>query len=353
MKRNPATVVDNTEHGKKQGDGHQPLEFQSLTFRGKSMQGPIKKNAPPVVYRQSKHRLPYFAHQQLDPEYFPRGVGRPVGGPIADATGGNRGWEEDDSDAAADLESDADDDLRSEKPKRRRKFESSKIANAAELKKMKIQGGRPAVAKKVTADLDSDDEMIVRMKEARYLEKDIAQALINQGRTAYNPKTIGTRWRRIKAALQKRQDDLLDADLTDWHDGDDDVLLQAVVKTDKEVKRLKEDIEAKKWRMVADQMKSMKASLHPPHTATNADHKNHQPVLNFSQNAARQRYQALQTGTAKPTPESVEDPTPDILERIKSRKDKERRIVENSQYTVSEQKNVEANGWTSRMRTYF
>lgn len=146
-------------------------------------------------------------------------MGRPVGGPI-DEEGSNRGWDEDDSDAAADLESDADDDMRTDKPKRRRKFESSKIANAAELKKMKIQGGRPAVAKKVTADLDSDDEMIVRMKEARYLEKDIAQALISQGRTAYNPKTIGTRWRRIKAALQKRQDDLLDADLTDWHEGD-------------------------------------------------------------------------------------------------------------------------------------
>ena len=39
--------------------------------------------------------------------------------------------------------------------------------------------------------------------------------------------------------------------------------MQAVVKTDKEVKRLKEDIEAKKWRMVADQMKSMKASWKP------------------------------------------------------------------------------------------
>ncbi len=85
---------------------------------------------------------------------------------------------------------------------------------------MKMVGGRPAVAKKVTADLDSDDELIVRMKEARYLEKDIAQALINQGRTAYNPKTIGTRWRRLKAALQRRQDEMLDADLTDWHEGD-------------------------------------------------------------------------------------------------------------------------------------
>ena len=37
--------------------------------------------------------------------------------------------------------------------------------------------------------------------------------------------------------------------------------MQAVVKTDKEVQRLKEDIEAKKWRIVADQMKSMKVNI--------------------------------------------------------------------------------------------
>ncbi|OCT49106.1 hypothetical protein CLCR_04939 [Cladophialophora carrionii] len=307
------------------------LPFQNLSFRGKSPTSPSVKVAPSLVFHQSTHRLPYFAHQQLDPSYFPLGVGRPVGGPIVEGEESDRGWDDEDSEVGADLESDADDDLYSDKPKRRRKFESSKIANAAELKKMKIQGGRPAVAKKVTADLDSDDELIVRMKEARYLEKDIAKALVDQGRTAYNPKTIGTRWRRIKAALQKRQDDLLDADLTDWHEGDDDVLLQAVVKTDKEVKRLKEEIEAKKWRMVADQMKTMKASF----------------------NACRERYEALQAGIAKPTPESIENPSEEILERIKSRQDKERKIAESRQYSVLEQKNVEANGWTSRMRTYF
>jgi len=103
---------------------------------------------------------------------------------------------------------------------RRKPMTTVQTPDGQAAKKMKVAGGRPAVAKKVTADLDSDDELIVRMKEARYLEKDIAQALIDQGRTAYNPKTIGTRWRRLKAALQKRQDALLDADLTDWHDGD-------------------------------------------------------------------------------------------------------------------------------------
>lgn len=85
---------------------------------------------------------------------------------------------------------------------------------------MKVAGGRPAVAKKVSADLDSDDDLIMRMKNAKYLEKDIAQRLVDEGRIAYNPKTIGTRHTRIMKALQKHQDDLLDAELTDWHDGD-------------------------------------------------------------------------------------------------------------------------------------
>ena len=68
--------------------------------------------------------------------------------------------------------------------------------------------------------MDSDDELIVRMKQAKYQEKEIAQRLIDEGRTNYHPKTIGTRWARLKKAMQVRNDELLDQDLTDWHDGD-------------------------------------------------------------------------------------------------------------------------------------
>lgn len=85
---------------------------------------------------------------------------------------------------------------------------------------MKTSGGRPALAKRVTADLDSDDELIVRMKNAKYLEKDIAQRLADEGRIKYNAKTIGTRLARIRRKLQERNDKLLDEELTDWHDGD-------------------------------------------------------------------------------------------------------------------------------------
>lgn len=87
-------------------------------------------------------------------------------------------------------------------------------------KRLKVPGGRPAIAKKVVADLDSDDEMITRMKDAKYLEKDIAQALVDDGRIAYNPKTIGTRYARIRRVKAKEMDILLDAEQTDWHDGD-------------------------------------------------------------------------------------------------------------------------------------
>ncbi|KAK6379380.1 hypothetical protein LTS17_006298 [Exophiala oligosperma] len=222
---------------------------------------------------------------------------------------------------------------RKSKARRKTDFIGSDI-KAADVKSMKMRGGRPAIAKKVTADLDSDDELIVRMKEARFLERDIAQALVDQGRIAYNPKTIGTRWRRIKAKLQKRQDDLLDADLTDWHDGDDDVLLQAVIKADAEVDRLKAEIDNRKWRMVADCMKNMK------------------PVINFSQNACHSRYDALMAGNAKPTPESIPNPGPEVLERIQSRINKEARLAKDQQPDV-QQANIAGNAWSSRQRHYF
>lgn len=95
-----------------------------------------------------------------------------------------------------------------------------RVFNSKSYRHQRLSGGRPPLAKKVTADLDSDDELIVKMKQAKYLEKDIAARLAAEGRTSYHSKTIGTRWARLKKALQEKQDKLLDGDLTDWHDGD-------------------------------------------------------------------------------------------------------------------------------------
>jgi hypothetical protein len=56
-------------------------------------------------------------------------------------------------------------------PKPSSRASSSKQLARPARKKLKIGGDRPAVAKKVTPDLGSDDELLVRMKNAKYLEK--------------------------------------------------------------------------------------------------------------------------------------------------------------------------------------
>lgn len=188
--------------------------------------------------------------------------------------------------------------------------DSGNSASESAHRNHRTQGGRPAIAKKITVDLDSDDDMIVRMKEAKYEEKDIAKRLADAGRVKYNPKTIGTRWARLRRALAQHQEELLEADLADWHEGDDDVLYQAVAKADQDIDTSINNMKARKWRMVADYVKVMK------------------PATNFGQNACLKRFNDLRDGKAKPTPESIADPDEKTLARIQARRDKESRIEE-------------------------
>lgn len=52
-----------------------------------------------------------------------------------------------------------------------------------------------------------------------------------------------------------------------------------------------------------------------------------QPVTNFSHKACRERFERLQNGTAKPTPESVEDPDENVKRRVESRAEKEAKLA--------------------------
>lgn len=87
-------------------------------------------------------------------------------------------------------------------------------------KRGKLAGGRPVLSKKVTIDMDSEDEMIVRLKAARYPEKEIYKRLVDAGKTHYSQKTIATRYCRLKKMLERHNEEMLDAELTDWHEGD-------------------------------------------------------------------------------------------------------------------------------------
>jgi hypothetical protein len=60
--------------------------------------------------------------------------------------------------------------------------------------------------------------------------------------------------------------------------------------------------------MVSDNMKSMK------------------PITDFSQRACRERFESLENGTAKTPPELLEPKTEDVMKRIQSRRDKEKKF---------------------------
>jgi hypothetical protein len=94
------------------------------------------------------------------------------------------------------------------------------IAQTAHKSKKKNAKARNALPKKISAAKDEVDAILVRMKEAKYLETDIAEHLSKHYDVTYSPKTIGTRYTRLKRAAQAASDKLLDEDQTCWHDGD-------------------------------------------------------------------------------------------------------------------------------------
>lgn len=58
------------------------------------------------------------------------------------------------------------------------------------------------------------------MKEAGVKDEDVAAEISARGGPKYNPKTIATRYARIKRMLQSVKDEKLDDELTDWHEGE-------------------------------------------------------------------------------------------------------------------------------------
>ena len=58
------------------------------------------------------------------------------------------------------------------------------------------------------------------MKDAGYHDDKVADELVNQGFTRYHPKSIATRYNRLKRDEKKAEQERLDDELTDWHKGD-------------------------------------------------------------------------------------------------------------------------------------
>lgn len=74
----------------------------------------------------------------------------------------------------------------------------------------------PAYNKKVTADLDSDDELMLKMREKGYSDRQISEKLAKDGRVRYDQKSISTRIMRIRLAQAEKFDFLLREGIKEW-----------------------------------------------------------------------------------------------------------------------------------------
>ncbi|KAL2008382.1 hypothetical protein VTN00DRAFT_8364 [Thermoascus crustaceus] len=177
-------------------------------------------------------------------------------------------------------------------------------------KRVKVEGGRPAVSKKVKADMDSDDELLWRLKLAKWTEKEIHARFLAEGRIGYCQKTIGTRYCRQKKVMKEHMDQLLEEGKADWHEGDDNALRQAVMKADEQIQKMLQQIEKRKWELVSEHLKELK------------------PVTNYSSKACRNRWEAHMNGTATIPLEHRPNPDEQTVRNIQTRRAEEALIRE-------------------------
>jgi hypothetical protein len=147
-----------------------------------------------------------------------------------------------------------------------------------------------AYHKKVSAELDSDDELIMTMREKGFSDKQISDKLAKDGRIRYDQKSISTRIARIRLAQAEHVDYLLEEGYKEWQYDDDVLLLQAYELANIEVNYEIERIRAWRFRKVSEYMRRLnKDAL-------------------FSAKACTERYQGLMDGTAKIPSELDDDP---------------------------------------------
>lgn len=78
------------------------------------------------------------------------------------------------------------------------------------------QPSRDGGHKRISDELDSDDELIMQMREKGFRDRQIAQRLQNEGRVRYDEKSISTRITRIRQAKAEKIDFLLKEGYKEW-----------------------------------------------------------------------------------------------------------------------------------------
>ncbi|CAK1360229.1 hypothetical protein CB0940_06309 [Cercospora beticola] len=146
--------------------------------------------------------------------------------------------------------------------------------------KLRVLGGVAAISKRINADYDSDDARIIELKQQSYSDEYVAAKLTEEGRIRYVPKTVGSRWLRLRKVLEKREDERLDDELSDWHVGEDEELNNIKTEVDKKFEVQFQRLRDRMWSEVSIYLaeKTVKRK--------------------YTANACQERYEALKNGTA-------------------------------------------------------
>jgi hypothetical protein len=87
----------------------------------------------------------------------------------------------------------------------------------------------PAYHKRVSHELDSDDELMLAMREKGFSDRQIAEKLAKDGRVRYDQKSISTRIMRIRLAQADNVDFLLREGYKEWEFEDVSSLLADIL----------------------------------------------------------------------------------------------------------------------------
>lgn len=93
---------------------------------------------------------------------------------------------------------------------------SSRVPGSCGKRNYRTGAGLPVYSKKVTADLDSDDELMMALREKGFTDQQIADRLRDEGRVRYDRKPISTRINRIKAKRAELMDKMLEGGYAEW-----------------------------------------------------------------------------------------------------------------------------------------
>lgn len=100
-----------------------------------------------------------------------------------------------------------------------------------DLSNIKVAGGKAAGPKPIKANYDADDARIVDLKQQGYTDEYVADKLAQEGRIRYHARTVGSRWLRIRKALEAKEEEMLEDEMSDWHEGEVRVCFSQYLRT--------------------------------------------------------------------------------------------------------------------------